>query len=57
MNEVPLFQITRGERDEWTVAVKWRSGHNEDFKDFASESLANEWVSKQAWLDESKANA
>ena len=57
MNEVPLFQITRGERDEWTVAVKWPSGHNEDFKDFASESLANEWVSKQAWLDESKANA
>ena len=59
MNEVPLFQIRRGERDEWIVAVKWPSGHNEDFKGFASKSLANEWVSKklQAWLEESKTDA
>ena len=59
MNEVPLFQIRRGERDEWIVAVKWPSGHNEDFKGFASELLANEWVSKklQAWLEESKTDA
>ena len=59
MNEVPLFQIRRGEREEWTVAVKWPSGHNEDIKGFASESLANEWISKklQAWLEESKADA
>ena len=59
MYEVPMFQIRRDERDAWSVAVKWPSGHTEDFKGFASESLANEWISKklQTWLDESKANA
>ena len=59
MNEVPLFQIRKEKEGEWIVAVKWPSGHSEDFKGFTSESLANEWVAQklQAWLDDSKAKS
>jgi hypothetical protein len=59
MNEVPVFQIRKHEESEWVVAVKWPSGHSEDFKGFGSESLANEWIAKklQTWLDESKAQS